>query len=134
MDEWAEGELGVGPDLMRSEMRGLVGRLIVQMDGVTEGKGPEAMMIMLRPVEGGKDHDGSASPNCVLDGIFGNTIVMMPVNAAMFDALALRGQFGGKFLGDVDTIVTTIMVNINIIVASQFLKSFFRFDCLDCIS
>ena len=85
----------------------------MKVNGVAESQRPEIPLIVLGPAEGGVYHEGAASTNGVLNGIFGHPIVVMPANPAVLNPLALGGQLGGKFLGRVDTIVSAICLNLD---------------------
>jgi hypothetical protein len=98
---------------MGRETRGLSRKLIVQVDGVTEGKRPEVTMIMLGPSKGGKNHDGTAGTDGVLNGVLSDSVVVMTADATVFDALTLGGQLSSKFLRGIDTIVGTVVTNVN---------------------
>ena len=56
-------------------------------------KGPKVTMVMLGPTKGGVNHHGPTGPDGMLDGIFCNTVVMMPSYSTVTDALALLGKF-----------------------------------------
>jgi hypothetical protein len=113
VDEGTEGGLGAGPELMGRETRGLSRGLIVEVDGVAKGKGPEVPMIVLGPTKGGKDHDSSTGPNGVFDCIFCDSVMMMTANPTVFDALALGYQLRGEFLGGIDPIVRAVVTDLD---------------------
>jgi hypothetical protein len=113
VNERTEGGLGAGPDLVRRETRGLARSLIVQVDSMAEGKGPEISMIVLGPSKGSKDHDGTTGPNGALDGVFSDSIMVMATDATVFDTLALWDQFSGKFLGSINSIVRAVVTDLD---------------------
>jgi hypothetical protein len=65
---------------MRGEARCLAGDLVVEIDDVTESKGPEIASI---------DHDHPTGADGVFDSILGHTIVVMPAYATMLDPFIL---------------------------------------------
>jgi hypothetical protein len=90
---------------------------------MAEGQGPKVPLIMLGPSKGRINHDGASGPNGVLDGRFSNAIVVVATDAAVFDALPLGGQFGGKLLGGVDPIVRTVVTDVDTNTSGFTLKS-----------
>jgi hypothetical protein len=104
---------GTTPHFMRSELSGLIGQFIVKVDGVGEGQGPQVALIMFRPPEGSINHHGATGTDSVLDGILCHLVMVVATNPAMFDALSLGREFGGKFLGGVNAIVGAVVANVD---------------------
>jgi hypothetical protein len=89
VNKTAKRQLGTAPYLMGSESSALIGDLVVQINSMAEGKGPEVTMVVFWPAKSGIDHHRPTGADGILCGIFGHTIVVMPTNAAMTDALTL---------------------------------------------
>jgi hypothetical protein len=113
VDEGTEGRFGPSPELTRRETRCLTGNLIVEMDGMAEGKRPKITVIVLRPTEGGKDHHRSTGANGIFDGIFSHSIMMVTADAAVFNALTLGDELRREFLGGIDAVVGAVGANLN---------------------
>ena len=79
----------------------LIWDLIMKIDGMGEGQRPEVALILFGPPESGVDHNSVPCVYSVLDVIFRNTNVVVDTNSDVFDALALGGNLGHKFLGGV---------------------------------
>jgi hypothetical protein len=112
IEESAERRLGATPEFMRRETRGLTGDLVVKVNSVAEGQGPEVALVMLGPTESGVDHEGTPGANSILDSILGHPVVVMAPDAAVLDSLTFQGKLRGEFLGSVYTIVGTIVANL----------------------
>ena len=81
---------------MRSETRVLARYLIVEMNCVTQSERPEITLVVFWPSQSSIYHHGTGGSNGILDGILGNSVVMMPSHSTVSDALAFGGELGGK--------------------------------------
>jgi hypothetical protein len=106
--ESSERRFGATPNLVRGEARSLTGKFILKEDGMAKSEQPEIPVVVPGPTKGVVDHNGMSCVDCILDGIFSHSIVMMTTNPTEIDALSLGGQFGTKFFGGIYAIVGTI--------------------------
>jgi hypothetical protein len=113
IDETTEQQFGTAPYFVRGKPRALTGNLVVQMNGVTKGKGPEVTMIVFGPSEGCKDHERATGQEGVFDCIFSNVIVVMATHSTVADALTLGGQFGGEFFRGVNAIAGAVSLHLD---------------------
>jgi hypothetical protein len=68
---------------------------------------------VLGPPEGCVDHHGPGSTDGILDGVFGDAVVVMTPDAAMPNALTFQSEFCCKLLRGIDTMVGAVVLNLN---------------------
>jgi hypothetical protein len=101
----------------------------VKVNGMAQRQGPEIAVIVLRPPKSCIYHHSAAGTNGVLDGILGNTIMMMTPDTTVTDTLSLGRKFRSELTRGIDPIVSAICTNLNTGARGVALKTKLGLNC-----
>jgi hypothetical protein len=100
-----------GEGFDRSDARRLVRGVVVHVDSVGKGHGPQGFIVDFRPVEGGMKHHSSSTRDNNTDGAFGHTVLPFGTNTTETNSLDIGVNFMVKALAIEDTVVGMVGVD-----------------------